>query len=128
MVQTARARAEDSSDYGGDEEHQAKECRGVGEPGDSCAVRISAITGGWSPCHEHSQWSHVVTSSRRHVVAVARRGGAPIRRVAKGFDISESCLQRWLKTADVKDGVEPGVTQADATERREATEPTRLLK
>jgi transposase len=57
---------------------------------------------------------------RRDVVAVARRGEAPISRIAKDFGISESCLQQWLKIADVKDGVKPGVTQADAAELREA--------
>lgn len=31
---------------------------------------------------------------RRDVVAVARRGEAPIARIAKDFGVSESCLQR----------------------------------
>lgn len=57
---------------------------------------------------------------RRDVVAVARKGQAPIGRIAKDFGISESCLQRWLKIADVEDGVKPGVTQADALQLREA--------
>jgi len=42
---------------------------------------------------------------RRDVVAVARRGEAPVNRIAKDFGISESGLQRWLKVADVEDGV-----------------------
>lgn len=41
---------------------------------------------------------------RQDVIAVARRGEAPGSRIAKDFGISESCLQRWLKIADVKDG------------------------
>ncbi|XUK61805.1 Transposase [Plantibacter sp. RU18] len=57
---------------------------------------------------------------RNDVVAVARRGEAPISRIAKDFGVSESCLQRWLKIADVEDGVKPGVTRADAAELREA--------
>lgn len=57
---------------------------------------------------------------RRDVVAVARKGEAPIARIAKDFGISESCLQRWLKLADIEDGNRPGVTQADAAELREA--------
>jgi hypothetical protein len=32
--------------------------------------------------------------------------------------ISESCLQRWLKIADVEDGVKPGETQAETSELR----------
>ena len=65
---------------------------------------------------------------RRDVVAVARRGEAPISRIAKDFGISESCLQRRLKVADVEDGVKPGVTQADAAELREAKKGIRLLE
>lgn len=65
---------------------------------------------------------------RRDVVAVARRGEAPINRIAKDFGISESCLQRWLKIADVEDGVKPGVTQADAVELREARKRIKLLE
>ena len=65
---------------------------------------------------------------RRDVVAVARRGGAPIARIAKDFGISESCLQRWLKLADIEEGNRPGVTQADAAELREAKKRIRLLE
>jgi transposase-like protein len=59
---------------------------------------------------------------------VVRKGEAPISRIAKDFGISESCLQRWLKIADVEDGVKPGVTQADALELREARKRIKLLE
>lgn len=65
---------------------------------------------------------------RRDVVAVARQGDAPISRIAKDFGISESCLQRWLKIADVEDGVKPGVTQTEAAELRDARKRIRLLE
>ncbi|MCY7287634.1 MAG: IS3 family transposase [Cryobacterium sp.] len=65
---------------------------------------------------------------RRDVVAVARKGDTPIARVAKDFGVSESCLQRWLKLADIEDGNRPGVTQADAAELREARKRIRLLE
>ncbi len=65
---------------------------------------------------------------RRDVVAVARKGEAPISRIAKDFGISESCLQRWLKIADVEVGVKPGVTQADAVELWEARKRIKLLE
>ena len=65
---------------------------------------------------------------RNDVVAVARRGEAPISRIAKDFVVSESCLQRWLKIADIEDGVRPGLTQADAAELREAKKRIRLLE
>jgi transposase len=44
---------------------------------------------------------------RRDVVAVARKSDASIASVARDFGISESCLQRWLKAADVEDGLKP---------------------
>ena len=65
---------------------------------------------------------------RRDVVAVARKGEAPVSRIAKDFGISESCLQRWLKIADVEDGVRTGATQADSVELREAKKRIRLLE
>jgi transposase-like protein len=65
---------------------------------------------------------------RRDVVAVARRGEAPLSRIEKDFGISDSCLQRLLKIADVEDGVKPGVTQADQAELREAKKRIKLLE
>ena len=38
---------------------------------------------------------------RNDVVAVARKGEAPVSQIAKDFGISESCLHRWLQQADV---------------------------
>jgi transposase len=60
--------------------------------------------------------------------SVARRGEAAIARIAKDFGISESGLQRWLKMADIEDGMKPGATQAEAAELREAKKRIRLLE
>lgn len=65
---------------------------------------------------------------RDDVVAVARRGEAPIARLAKDFMISESCLRNWLHQADVEDGHRPGVTKAENEELREARKKIRLLE
>ena len=65
---------------------------------------------------------------RDDVVAVARRGDAPIAQIAKDFGISESCLRNWLTKADVEDGVKPGVTNAENAELREARKKIRLLE
>jgi len=65
---------------------------------------------------------------RRDVVAVARRREAPMSQIAKDFGISESCLHRWLKLADVEDGLRPGITQAEAVEMRELKKRNRLLE
>lgn len=65
---------------------------------------------------------------RRDVVAVARKGEAPISQIAKDFGISESCLHRWLHLADIDDGVRPGVTTSESAELREAKKRVRLLE
>ena len=44
---------------------------------------------------------------RDDVVAVARKGEAPIAQIAKDFGITESCLRNWLTAADVEDGAGP---------------------
>jgi transposase len=65
---------------------------------------------------------------RRDVVAVARKGGAPISQVAKDFGISESCLHRWLKLADIDDGIRPGITSSESAELRELRKRNRTLE
>ena len=65
---------------------------------------------------------------RRDVVAVARKGEAPLSQIAKDFGISESCLHRWLKLADVDDGVRPGVTSSESAELRELRKRNRPLE
>ena len=65
---------------------------------------------------------------RRDVVAVARKGEAPLTQIAKDFGISEACLHRWLKLADVEDGVRPGVPVVEAAEIRELKKRNRILE
>jgi len=63
----------------------------------------------------------------RDVVAVARKGQAPISQIAKDFGIWESCVHRWLNLADTGDGVRPGVTVTESTELWEMKKRNRLL-
>lgn len=65
---------------------------------------------------------------RDDVVAVARRGEAPIAQIAKDFGISDSCLRNWLQAADVEAGRCPGVTASESAELREAKKRVRLLE
>jgi transposase len=65
---------------------------------------------------------------RRDVVAVARKGEAPLSQVARDFGISESCLHRWLKLADIDDGVRPGVTSSESAELRELRKRNKTLE
>jgi transposase len=65
---------------------------------------------------------------RRDVVAVARKGQAPVSQIARDFGVSESCLHRWLRVADVQDGVRAGTTADQSVELREANKRVRLLE
>ncbi len=65
---------------------------------------------------------------RDDVVAVARKGEAPLNQIAKDFGISEGCLHNWMKKADVEDGNRPGVTEKQSAEVRELKKRNRLLE
>jgi transposase len=68
---------------------------------------------------------------RADVIAVARKGEAPLRQIAKDFGVTEACLHRWLKIADRDDGVDrTGVAVAcdDSTELRQARKRIKLLE
>ncbi len=65
---------------------------------------------------------------RDDVVAVARKGQAPLNQIAKDFGISEGCLHNWMKKADIEDGHRPGLSDAERKELREANKRIRLLE
>ena len=52
-------------------------------------------------------------------VARAREHGVTVKQIATDFGISETCLQNWLRAADVEDGARPGVTFSEAAELRD---------
>ncbi len=53
---------------------------------------------------------------RRDVTAVARSSDAPMAQIARDFEISVSCLKRWLTIADREDGLgdQPGGVRSAA--------------
>lgn len=69
---------------------------------------------------------------RADVIAVARKGEAPRRQIAKDFDISEARLHRWLKIAERQDGVDqagsPAATDDIPAQLREADKRIKLLE
>ena len=65
---------------------------------------------------------------RRDVIAVARKGEAPLSQIAKDFGISESCLNRWLRIADRDDGLAAGPTSTENAELRELRRRNKLLE
>ena len=67
---------------------------------------------------------------RDDVVRVARNRDPEVSlaQIATDFGISESCLHRWLKTADVDAGVKPGITTGEQTENRDLRRRVKLLE
>jgi transposase len=67
---------------------------------------------------------------REDVIRVARNRDPDVmlKTVAADFGISESCLNNWLRTADVEDGIKPGTTAAENEELKAAKRRIRLLE
>ena len=67
---------------------------------------------------------------REDVIRVARNREPDVllKTIAADFGISESCLNGWLRAADVEDGLKPGTTAADNEELKTAKRRIRLLE
>lgn len=64
---------------------------------------------------------------KRDVVAVARRGELTREEIAHDFGISPESVRRWVRQADIDDGVADGVTTTEQNELvRLRTEKRRL--
>jgi transposase len=53
---------------------------------------------------------------KRDVVRVARRGDLSQAEVAADFDISVESVRRWMREADIDDGVKDGLTTSEQSE------------
>ena len=53
---------------------------------------------------------------KRDVVTVARRGDLTHAEVAADFDISVESVRRWLRQADIGDGVRDGLTTTEQSD------------
>ena len=67
---------------------------------------------------------------RGDVVAVAQRRepGVTIKQIAEDFGISETCLQNWLRKAEIEAGARPGTTAAESAELRDLRKRNRVLE
>jgi transposase len=65
---------------------------------------------------------------KRDVVAVARRGDLSINEVAADFDVSPESVRRWMRQADIDDGVKDGLTTAEQAEIVQLRRKTRRLE
>ena len=52
----------------------------------------------------------------RDVVPVARRGDLTIPRVATDFGVAEETVCRWMRQADMDEGIKDGMTTAEQSE------------
>jgi transposase len=53
---------------------------------------------------------------KRDVVTVARRGDLTVAEVAADFDISVESVRRWMRQADIDDGIKDGQTTSEQSE------------
>lgn len=53
---------------------------------------------------------------KRDVVTVARRGDLTVNEVAADFDIAPESVRRWVRQADIDEGVKEGLTTAEQSE------------
>jgi transposase len=53
---------------------------------------------------------------KRDVVAVARRGDLSVAEVAIDFGVAEETVRRWMRQADIDDGIKDGLTTAEQAE------------
>jgi transposase-like protein len=53
---------------------------------------------------------------KRDVVTVARRGDLTVPEVAVDFDVSEESVRRWMRQADIDEGIKDGQTSIEQTE------------
>jgi transposase len=61
-------------------------------------------------------------------VACNREDGVTIERIAADFGVHPMTLTKWLRQADVDEGVKPGKSTGDAGESRELRRRNRLLE
>jgi transposase-like protein len=65
---------------------------------------------------------------KRDVVAVARRGQLTTAEVAADFDVAPETVRRWVRQADIDDGVREGQTSAEQAEIVQLRRKTRRLE
>ena len=67
---------------------------------------------------------------RDDVVRVARdrEPGVTVEQIAKDFGVHPMTLFKWLRQAEVDEGVKPGVNRNDSAELREARKRIKLLE
>lgn len=61
-------------------------------------------------------------------VARDRSPGETLEQIAHDFGVHPVTLSKWLRQADIEDGIKPGVTRDQAAELRKANQRIRRLE
>ncbi|WP_326716251.1 transposase [Streptomyces sp. NBC_01474] len=86
-----------------------------------------ALAGRWEVC----RCAHPYPEEfREDVVQVARNRGPGVRleQVAADFGVHVMTLSKWMRRADIDDGVKPGATTQENAELRDVRRRIRLLE
>ena len=65
---------------------------------------------------------------KQEAVALVRRGGVPLARVARDLGMSQDTLRAWVRQADVDGGLREGLTTEERAELVQLRRENRLLK
>lgn len=67
---------------------------------------------------------------RADVVRIARNreSGVSLEQIAQDFGIHPMTLQKWLRQADIDEGIKPGQSSTESAELRELRKRNRLLE
>jgi transposase len=74
---------------------------------------VTEVAGVWSVSRGLLQ---VEPEFKAEVVTVAGRGDLTVPDVAVDFGVSEESVRRWMRRADIDDGIEEGQTSTEQTE------------
>jgi transposase len=81
-----------------------------------CRFGSHSFCGTWSRREDVSVPKKFPAEFKRDVVRVARRGDLSQGEVAADFDISVESVRRWVRQADIDDGVVDGQTSSEQNE------------
>ena len=65
---------------------------------------------------------------RQEAIALVRRGGVSLTRIARDLEVSQDTLRAWVRQADVDGGRREGLTTDERAELTQLRRENRLLK
>lgn len=65
---------------------------------------------------------------RQRAIELAREHAKPLAQIARDINVSESCLRRWLRQAEVDAGRQEGLTTEERGELVQLRRENRVLK